>query len=154
MGGEVSSNRVGFMNGRQSIDTEDNGFNQIITIGTPKLAESQEVDENGQYIMNTNSVRGFVNDGKLNKHIRLDTLDTHNSQTYTGISDIIMNQNLQNMKRNAILTYLMFKKDSTESARLKAYGMNKWKNFMRELEMWVVKGEFKRLVGEIENLKF
>lgn len=58
------------------------------------------------------------------------------------------------MKRNAIMTYLLFKKDSTESSRLKAYGLNRWKNFMRELENWCVKSELKRLLNEVENLKF
>ena len=85
---------------------------------------------------------------------RMDTIETHNSQTYTGISDIIMNQNIQNVKRNAILTYLFRKKESSEVSRLKAYGINKWKNFMRDIEIYSIKGEMKRLLNEVENLKF
>lgn len=41
-----------------------------------------------------------------------------------------------------------------QSSRLKSWGLNRWKNFMRELENWAVKAELRRLSGEVQNLKF
>eukprot|EP00347_Sterkiella_histriomuscorum_P019040 403343196 len=163
-----------FLNERGSMEnSQDDNTNQLMNqmmnlngIGTPKLADShqQSDEEEDSNIIIIGTSQGFGNtnpgiirgqDSTQNRgHIRIDTLDTHNSQTYTGISDIIMNNNMQNMKRNAVLTYLLFRKDSTETSRWKAYGLNKWKNFMRELEIWSVKGEIKRLINEVENMKF
>ena len=81
----------------------------------------------------------------------------HESQegTYTGISDIInMQQRQLNIKKNAVLTYLLMKKDSLENTRMKSMGMARWKNFMREVEMWSIKNVMKRLMENVENLKF
>lgn len=32
--------------------------------------------------------------------------------------------------------------------------MNKWKTFMRDIEMYTIKGSLKFLAGEVESLKF
>ncbi len=33
-------------------------------------------------------------------------------------------------------------------------GLNRWKQFIRDLEMNAIKGQIKRLANEVENLKF
>ncbi|CDW86500.1 UNKNOWN [Stylonychia lemnae] len=137
--------------GDNDTDGEDNGFNQIIALGTPRLADSLG---NRQETIDNSRVFGDTTEN-IQRNTRVEGgIETNNSQTYTGISDIIMNQNMQNMKRNAILTYLLLRKGSNQEQRLKNYGLNKWKNFMREVEMWYIKNEIKRLVSEVENLKF
>jgi len=37
---------------------------------------------------------------------------------------------------------------------MKNIGMNRWKAFMRELEMWSIKNMIKKLIGEVDALKF
>ena len=86
----------------------------------------------------------------------MESLELHDSHAaaHTGMSDIIMQQKQVNIQKNAILTYLLFKKDSLENLRMKNYGMNKWKNFMKDIELYYIKGEMKRLLAEVEKLKF
>jgi len=84
-----------------------------------------------------------------------ETLETHNSQTYTGISDIIKSQQTkQNIKRNSIVTYFLMKKEAKEASSLKAFGLNRWVGFMRDLELWTIITQIKRLSDEVEKLKF
>lgn len=76
-------------------------------------------------------------------------------QTYTGISDIILHGKTQlALKKQNALTHLLSRKQANEQARLKSVGVNRWKGFMRDLEMYSVKLTLKRLSNEVEGLKF
>ncbi len=37
---------------------------------------------------------------------------------------------------------------------MKNWGLNRWKQLMRDIEMWSIKSEIKRLNNEVEGLKF
>lgn len=86
----------------------------------------------------------------------METMESKASQqTYTGISDIIMQGRMQLVNKKSIaLSALLTKKCSREELIAKANYISKWKEFIRNLEIWFVKAQLKRLSNEVENLKF
>jgi hypothetical protein len=83
-----------------------------------------------------------------------DTQESRQSN-YTGISDIIRQGKLkQEQRRSGLLVRLLEKKVSRESVQRKTFGLTRWKAFIRELEMYAVKFQLKRLTNEVEKLKF
>ena len=164
-------------NGTQASNEADGLDLYTIAVSTPKLApggtNTNSNGSNGSEIIGMNTANliigfGVGGSGDASSNARgnhanqtdprrlVDTLQTQNSNHYTmgGISEIINQQTALNLKRSAVVTYLLNKKDSQASSRMKSMGWSRWRSFMRDLEMISVKQEVKRLAGEVENLRF